>query len=72
MYTCLTNKLHIGGGEGGWRGGFRLCVMVMELNFVLNQISFKFCVKIIEIKSLRNPKNQSQAWTRDVYIYIYI
>ncbi len=60
------------GRGGGSRGGFRLCVMVMELNFVLNQISFKFCVKIIEIKSLRNPKNQSQAWTRDVYIYIDI
>jgi hypothetical protein len=42
--------------------------MGMELNFVLNQTGFKFCVKIIEIKSLKNPKNQSQDWTRDFII----
>jgi hypothetical protein len=63
MCTTLTNKLHTFFG-----GKFQLCVMRMELNFVLNQTGFKFCVKIIEIKRLRNPKNQSQDWTRDFII----
>lgn len=32
----------------------------MELNLVLNQIDFKFFVKMIETKGFRNPKNWSQ------------
>jgi hypothetical protein len=31
--------------------------MEMKLDFVLNQISFKFFVKMIRIKGFRNPKN---------------
>jgi hypothetical protein len=34
--------------------------MEMEPNLVLNQIDFKFFVKMIETKGFRNPKNWSQ------------
>jgi hypothetical protein len=34
--------------------------MEMELGLVLNQIDFKFFVKMIGTKDFRNPKNLSQ------------
>ncbi len=37
--------------------------MEIELDFVLNQIGFKFVLKMIEIESfLKIQKNQSQEW----------
>jgi hypothetical protein len=37
--------------------------MEMELGLVLNQIHFKFFVKMTGTKDFRNPKNLSQDWS---------
>ncbi len=40
------------------------CVMKMEPNLVLNQIGFKFFVKMTRTKGFKNSKNWSQDHTK--------